>query len=332
MNIVYINLGTSNARIYLIRNYEVVYGDKMNIGSKDVSINGDNGILIRTLKKMYDKLLDENKITDSEIFSIYASGMITSPYGLVEISHQSTPLSLNKLAENIHTHYEDKLFERNIHLIRGVKTITENFDVDSYSISNVNNMRGEEIEILGIISKLPSEITGNSVIILPGSHTHIAYVKEGSLNDILSTFSGELYFALSESTILSGSLKTDNQALDNDMVSWGYESLEKYGISRALYMAHAMKIFEANSNLMRKSFLEGVITGGVVQALLENIDSKWIDVRNIVIAGNIRISSAYEIILQKTRKNLNISIAEPEPNIGFAAEGMIEILRMVNKN
>jgi 2-keto-3-deoxy-galactonokinase len=325
---VYFDSGTSNTRAYLLKDNHVVDVIKKNIGSKDSSIAGSNLVLIKGLKQLYDELLANNKLEDKEIKGVYASGMVTCPFGIEEVPHLSTPISLQKLYDGIYTHYEFQLFKRDIHLIRGAKTITDDFKVDKYNIPTVNNMRGEEIEIFGILSELPDKWRkGDIAIFLPGSHTHIAYVKQGVLHDILSTFSGELYHAISTGTILSSSIQCGIDELDEEMVLLGFRNLKEYGLNRAIYIAHAMKIFNVSNNLERKSYLEGVITGGVTLVFEKAIQEKWYAIDKVIVAGNNNIAKVYEITLKEIDQKVDVMTLVASGKQSFAVKGLLEILK-----
>ena len=332
MYVVYFDSGTSNIRGYLLKtegNLIVIDSLELNVGSKDSSISGSNKVFILGLYELYNKLLGKNKITDRNVHDIYASGMITSPFGLKEVSHIPTPVSLDKLYQNIYIHFEPELFKREIHLIRGVKTVSENTIPCLSNIGNINNMRGEEIEAFGILADIPDEYKNDSIaIFLPGSHTHILHTRHGELLDVLSTFSGELYHAISADTILSHSILPNDDFLDKSMILMGFENLKKYGVNRALYIAHAMKIFNVCNSRQRKSYLEGVINGGVVLAFDHTMRNKWKQIDKILIAGsNIGVANVYKILLEKKFKRIKISTIKAPRNFGFAAMGFMEILK-----
>lgn len=325
---VYFDSGTSNTRAYLLKGEEIMDVAKKNVGSKDSSITGSNLVLLQGLKELYDKLLYNNKLVDEQIEGIYASGMVTSPFGIKEVPHLSTPLSPEKLYNAIYTHYEAEIFKRDVHLIRGAKTIPEDYKVNKYNISTANNTRGEEIEVFGILSGLSDQWKkGHAAIFLPGSHTHIAYIKEGIFYDILSTFSGELFHAISTSTILSSSICCDIDELDEEMVLQGYRNLKQYSLNRALYIAHAMKIFSASDNLERKSYMEGVISGGVVLGFENTVKSKWNEIDKIIIAGGSNITKVYEILLKETEREFEIMTLVASGKESFAVKGFIKIMK-----
>jgi len=326
---VYFDSGTSNTRAYLLKDYDVIDAIKKNIGSKDSSIAGSNLVLIKGLRELYDQLLENNGLTDSEITGIYASGMVTCPFGIKEVPHLSTPVSIGKLCDGIYTHYESECFKRDMYLIRGAKTIPDDFKIDKYNISSVNNMRGEEIEIFGILSGDALEWKKENVsIFLPGSHTHIAYVRKGVLQDMLSTFSGELFHAISAGTVLSSSIQSDSDQLDEEMVLRGFNDLKEYGVNRALYITHAMKIFNVSNNIERKSYLEGVINSGVVLAFENALKEKWHEVDKIIIAGSNNISRIYQIALEQLERTIEIITLGISGKQSFTVKGFLEILKM----
>jgi 2-dehydro-3-deoxygalactonokinase len=333
---VYFDSGTSNSRAYLIQSssvMDVIDTIDYSIGSKDSSITGSNQMLVKGLKHLYDNLLNNNNILDEAVHHIYASGMVTSPFGIKEVPHISTPVSLELLCKNIVAYYEPDFFKRDIHLIRGVKTIAENYIFDPCLMDEVNNMRGEEVELFGILAQLETFAkTKNIAVFLPGSHTHIVYAEKGEIKDILSTFSGELYHAVSTSTILADSIRSTNDELDEEMVLLGFRDLKEYGITRALYIAHATKIFNVCNNHQRQSYLEGVINGSVVQAFDSRLKNKWSGINKILIASNsTRIARIYEILLKEMQNEIGISIMIASERQGFAVKGFMEILKMIEQ-
>jgi len=327
---VYFDSGTTNTRAYLFKSSEIIDLKVGAIGSKDSSIAGDNLVLLRGLKQMFDELLDKNSVNEQQVDSVFASGMVTSPFGIKEIAHVSTPVSAQKLFESTYTHFESVCFKREIKLIRGVKSISEDYQLDPFSVSAVNNMRGEEIEIFGILPKLSSQTQNKDIaVFLPGSHTHIGYIKNKEIADILSTFSGEIFHAITNYTILSGSVKIESTEIDPEMLFLGFDNLQKFGFNRALYICHAMKIFDVTDNIKRRSYFEGIIIGDIVHEFLRLIDQKWTGVKSIVLAGNLNITKSYKMLLEKMLPDFSIEIICPEEKYSFAARGYLSVFGLM---
>lgn len=119
-------------------------------------------------------------------------GMVTSPYGLKEIPHLVLPMTVQDFADSLYPFHEDTCFHRDIFLVPGLKTLSDDF-------SFVNNLRGEEIEIIGALEELKAERdVENVVMLMPGSHTHGIYIQGDQITGIISNFTGELFYALKQ--------------------------------------------------------------------------------------------------------------------------------------
>jgi 2-dehydro-3-deoxygalactonokinase len=325
---VYIDSGTTNTRAYLLNDDKVVDVVRNAVGSRDSSINGNNQVLLDEIVNLYRSLLVRQKLIDADIRKIFASGMVTSPFGIKEVAHLTIPVSLKSLHQKIYQCYEPKLLNRNIGLIRGVKTIPENFQVNCQNVIEVNNMRGEEIEVFGVLSMLPQDGGRRSAVFLPGSHTHIVYVEDNEICDVFSTFSGELFRAVATSTILSSSICLTLDTLDEEMIRLGFRALREYGINRALYLVNTMKIFSQYSNQEKTSFLEGVIAGGVILAFAKHCIPKWTELNQIIVAADFPITKLYEILLDEMKLKLPVRTLESDVGKSFAVRGYIELLKM----
>jgi 2-dehydro-3-deoxygalactonokinase len=328
MYFVYFDSGTSNTRMYLTADFKMVDSVKAALGSKDSAIAKDRNVLLRGLKDLYDILLAKNSLTDSDIKAIYASGMVTSPYGIFEVPHLVTPVDLEKLRQGIYLYHEANYFKRPIRLIRGIKTLTETGQADMDSLRNVNNLRGEETEVFGILSGCRDlqNFGVNLAIFLPGSHTHICYVKKGVIADCLATFTGELSYALSTATVLAGELEPFGEVVNEAMILKGYQALRENGICRALYMLHASKILNITDNEARRCYLEGIISGSVVDAFCQKLKSSWQDVQKIIIAGNKNYIVSYQIILNSVLDRIKTVILK-QTDEAFSYQGFIAILK-----
>lgn len=291
--ILYYDSGTSNTRAYLLdRDFAVKYTVKKAVGSKDSAIAGSNAVLIRGLKELYDNVLSANGLEEGDISAIYASGMITCAYGLKEVPHMALPLTVEGFAGNMVSVLEDTCFHREIILIPGLKTVNDD-------ITYVNNMRGEEIEIIGALDELQSlGAPEDLAMILPGSHTHVTYLQGEQITGIISNFTGELFHAIQKETILSPVLTWDGSQLDREMVLKGYENLQKFGFNRALYICRAMDAFGEGDPAQRFSYGEGVILGGVRQSLEYYCQHFWPKCRTAALVSDEFMYQLFSILFE----------------------------------
>lgn len=323
---IYFDSGTSNSRAYLLKDDNIIDKGKREIGSKDVSVAGSNSILLEGLKLLFDQMLERNNLSDKVIKNIYASGMVTSPFGIKKVPHLSTPLSREKLRNNVYNYFESEFFNREIKLIRGVKTVPEDFNVNRENFTSVNNMRGEEIEIFGMLAEVDSYISKDCCIFLPGSHTHIAKIKNSIMEDIISTFSGELFNAIKKETILSDSIDLSLMDYDKEMILKGAEIVDECGLNRALYLVNTMQIFTDMTRKEKTSFLEGVLTGQIIKIFKK----KWSAANNIIITADKRMLQVYQVLLENECRSKNIISLVRGEGTSFAVRGFINLLKTEN--
>lgn len=326
---VYMDSGTSNTRAYLLNDYELVETAHCHVGTKDSAISGNNDVLLLNMKECYDKLLQKSNLKDCDISEIWASGMVTNPFGVIEVEHVSTPITAKKLLEHVYPHYEAKYFNRTLNLIPGAKTAQKGQVVTIDNVSLMNNVRGEEIEAMGIISA--NVLPKNAVIICPGSHTHILNIVNNAITDIISNFTGELYYAIKKDTILGGELSTEDVKMDTKHVLLGYENLKKYGLSRALYIIHATKVFGTSIDEVRNSMLCGIICGSVIDVLKLRIQKDWNKVEKIVVVGEKNYITAYKLICEKIMPKIPCEIIHSHKGMSFALCGFFHLLKLKNE-
>lgn len=322
---IYYDSGTTNTRAYLLKDELVIKRTAAQIGSRDSALQGNNAVLICKLKEMYDELLREKDLKDSDIRTITMSGMISCPHGLVEIPHIPVPVTLEQLKNHVVTHYEPKFFKREIRVIPGIKTAPSDSAVTFSNISEINNMRGEETEIFGISGSV-TELPDNCVILLPGSHTQAAFIRDGAISDILSTVTGELYLAIKQETILSSSLPdtADETSINPELVCHGYRDLKTFGFNRALYVVRTMDLFLDSTSEERLSYLEGVLNGGVLDAVMYVLEKKQLPAAALAVYGSKLQHRIFQSLLKEFYPNIHF-LAIDEGAVPFSVEGYLRI-------
>ncbi len=327
MYYIYFDSGTSYSRIFLSDGKEILDYGKCSIGSKDISIAEENRILVEELKNMYDAMLRSHGFSDADIAEIYASGMVTSPFGIREIPHISLPVNFTRLQSEIVSYYEPFCFKRELHLIPGVKNVVPDSVVVKQNFADVNSTRGEEFEVFGLLAEIPEEMRRDPIVVLlPGSHTQILYIRGDTIYDVLSTISGELFHAIGENTILSDSIVRGAYQLDGEMLLTGFAHLQKFGFNRALYLVNTMKIFSDISRVQKTSYLEGVITGGVILILNDFLRGKWRDASRLYVAGSAHIARVYELLLRDIQPKYEINPLLLNERCSFSARAFLRLM------
>ncbi len=321
------DVGTSNLRLYLLEGEKLIYDCKRHYGCRDVSIHSEKNELLEQMKCMLDEASEVSKGKD--ISRIYACGVVSSPFGIVEVPHMSIPLSGEKLYEGVYAYEENRVLKRTIHIIPGVKTLRRGNSLQA--IADIHSIRGEETEAFGLLRELPELRTENFVALFPGSHTHALLIKDAVIADILSMFSGELYCALQSSSVLSDPLCNSNFVPDREHLAFGHSCLREYGFNRAVCIGHAMHILTDENDAQVSSYLEGVVQGGIIDCLLKNLTGKWQGVRKVVIAGSGIMAETYKILLEIASPETE-TIVYTENNLPLACSGLLQLQSSPTKN
>lgn len=327
MYYIYMDSGTTNTRVYLLNEFELMESTSVAVGTKDCAFSGSDDVLLYAMKQCCDELLEKNNLQYENIEQIWVSGMITNHFGLVEVEHISTPVNAKKLLEHIYIHEENKLFKREMYLIRGAKTAQPNQEIDTFNIDEMNNVRGEEIEAAGMVATgiLPTD--EDCIMISPGSLTHICHIMNGAVVDIISNFTGELNYAIQKDTILAGELSEEEIPMEREYVERGYAYLKKYGICKALYVIHATRIFDVCSDEVRSQILSGIISGSVIELLAKKIEQDWKNVKKIVIIGSKAYIQSYHMLCEMLVPNIPAKIVDNYEGKSFALCGFLELLK-----
>ena len=314
---VYFDSGTTNTRMYVIDGAgSVIFKIEKAVGSKDAALADDRSLLARELYALYVSVLAEKGLCDADIRDVWMSGMVSCPSGIVEIPHIGVPVGIQKLAASVCSYDEKRFFKRTILFIPGVKSVPVEAQITFSNVDAINNMRGEETEIMGIISRIA--VPDACVFILPGSHTQIAVVKNREITNIISTITGELFKAIKNETILSASLDGTPSGIDASMVRLGYKNLIAYGFNRAIYITRALHLFTDSTNVERQSYLEGVLNGGVLQAVHAAIGDAHSD---IFVCGSAFQYDILKAIADEYYPTYVLKKIENDPDLPFAVAG-----------
>jgi 2-dehydro-3-deoxygalactonokinase len=155
--------------------------------------------------KNYVGLLAEQLSKELDHIPIMISGMASSSLGMLDVAYSDLPYSLdgsNTVTLTIPAHND---FKNNIILISGVKSVD---DV----------MRGEETQVLGMISLLQQDnlCPEKLILIFPGTHSKHIYIHRDKMTDFKTFMTGELYDVLIHHSILSNSVSATKLGLESE--------------------------------------------------------------------------------------------------------------------
>jgi len=320
---IYFDSGTTNTRIYFIDDGHMKAMKSEKIGTLDNVTSGDRQTLLRGLKYMYDTFLNELSVSDADIDGIYMSGMATSKNGIHEVDYLRLPVDLNIYQNSVHTCHTP-LFDRVIGYLTGLvyrpdrKGTLENIEC-------FNNVRGEEIELFGIMDTYSEFFAEKkTAVIMPGSHTHILYVENKKIVEITSCMGGEMFAAMAAHTILSASVSLAPDVIEAEALIKGCETVKKYGVNRALYITRALDLFTDENINTRNSYLEGVINSGVIIALAAN--DRFADLDYVAVAGNPVYFQIFAPLLSTFPGRAECIEMDQSGTDSFALHGFIQLI------
>lgn len=280
-NYIAIDGGTTNTRVMLLRDRELLDSIRLSIGARK-SIEGCE-LLKSEIKRAIQALLVRNGLDENAVTAILASGMITSEFGLCHLGHIPTPAGIRELHDAIQTVHMPEISSIPFSFIRGVR-------VDAQSFEGLDVMRGEETELMGILD----DAYGECAYVLPGSHSKIIRVDaQGRIADFRTMLTGEMIGALREQTILKDAVDLTLSETDTEYLLQGYDSAVKMGINQALFKVRILKSFLGLDKTAVYSFFLGVVLSAEIEQILR------MDVKTVVLGGKAQIKNAMADILKR---------------------------------
>lgn len=298
--------GTTNTRISLVRNGNVIDKAKYKIGA---AIGCDKkDLLYQTLKEGIAKILSKNALSEGDVSRILASGMITSEGGLCTLKHLQTPCGISELARSMHECVISEITSIPFVFARGVIT-------DTSTLEELDMMRGEETELIGLTEQ-PEQ---GCLYILPGTHSKMIYTDEcGRICHFATVLSGELISAISGNTILKNSISLDTYATDLEYLERGYMCAREHGAGTAFFKVRILDKILGASREQCFSFFIGAVLQNEVDSAIHSSAKK------IVIGGKKELRTPLAHLLRKHTKKPIVEVTDEEAD-NATSRGVIRL-------
>ncbi|MHB8807651.1 MAG: 2-dehydro-3-deoxygalactonokinase [Anaerolineaceae bacterium] len=314
MNIVTIDCGTTNSRIYVVdSNAHMLYRASIKVGVRDTAISGSNKALKEALRTLFERALQETKLQVSDICCILSSGMISSEIGLLEVPHLWAPCNVDDLAHNLQPYVDPSVFPTSIpvYFIRGIKNAFDPNTICLHDIDSLDFMRGEETQTIGLLED--SKINLPCCIIVLSSHTKFISVDaQRTILGSVTTLSGQLYNAILKETIIGKSLQSegmeDSDFFDAKIVESAKSEIERSGFLRGLLLVRFLDTLLHTPVRERHLMIESLIAAEDLHALssVEKLTGQIS--RNFVLIGQAQRCRVYEYLLCHMPGNSNCSV------------------------
>lgn len=290
-NYITVDGGTTNTRLYLVKNRCVVDTLKLTVGAG----NG-KAALTEAIRDAIKALLEKNAMTEQDIVRVLASGMITSEYGLCALPHLTVPAGRKELHEAMHEVVLEEITTVPFVFLRGVKT-------DCADAQSADMMRGEETELFGILQNTDKDC----LYVLPGSHSKLITVDcMGRIVDFSTMMTGEMAAALSQHTILKDAVALSGSELDIEYLARGYEDCKKNGINHTLFRTRVMKnLFGVDPNA-RYSYFIGAILQAEIDAIIESPATR------VILGGQKQLRLAMAALLKQYAQKEIVTLSDED--------------------
>ena len=170
--------GTSNFRLRLV---DGGVKDEVRTDDGTAKLAAQPGDRAEAFRSVLAKGLERLQAPDS--LPVIISGMASSSIGWKELPYAKLPFSLDG---------RDAVWEKiegRVHLVSGLR-------------SDIDVLRGEETEALGLVASLGRELPFESVFVLPGTHSKHLEVNPGGIAVFRTFMTGELFDVLARQSVL----------------------------------------------------------------------------------------------------------------------------------
>ena len=296
MYIATIDTGTSNTRAKIWNKGKVVSKSFIGVGVRDTAITGSKAKLYQGVREAIKAALDKIGMEASKVDLFLASGMITSNVGLYEVPHVCAPAGVEELAKGMVSAQIDEVIDKPIWFVPGIKNRIK--DININNCEEMDIMRGEETETLGIIESL--KIEGPAVLILPGSHSKfISLNKSRKITGCVTTLAGELLSVITHNTILANALNNSfAEKINEELIIAGADYSRKVGLGRACFLVRIMDQFTGYTFDDKANFLLGAVLENDLYAV-KNSSALKVDPKHpVIIGGSEILKRAFEILIK----------------------------------
>jgi 2-dehydro-3-deoxygalactonokinase len=208
---------------------------------------------------------------------VYASGMVGSNIGWVEVPYAEAPAGR---AELVKAGTETTIGDVAVRIVPGI-ACRRGFD-DAPDI-----LRGEEIELLGLIASGHA----SGFVALPGTHTKWVRLDQGRVVDFFTTMSGEIFDRLTGQGLLASIV--EGEASDGAAFLEGVATgqARKLGLGTLLFGARARVIRGALGRADAASYIRGLLIGAEIADALAAYPK--LSLAEVPLIGNGPLSRLY---------------------------------------
>lgn len=309
-------MGTTNTRVWFVREAEVLARAQASVGVRDTARDGSPVRVRSALRDLIQEVRQQvrNRGIASEPVCVLAAGMITSPLGLAEVPHAFAPAGIRELASSLRRHDFPDITDLPILLVPGVRSGPRQSDLSSIGEADV--MRGEETLCLGLTAL--GLVQPPATVLNLGSHWKaIRLDAQGRIQSSITSLAGELIHAAQTQTILASAVPKERPAsLDAVWCEAGMKEQRNAGLARALFCVRLLELRHAGTPEQRLSFLIGAFVAADLDALVRQ--GVFAGATGVALTGSGAIVNAWQCALERVSIRA-AALSEAEIEAGLLA-------------
>lgn len=296
LHAVYVDMGTTNTRVWLGCGGQIVASLSDLLGIRDAAREGSERVR-RGLADLITKLRCEAERSGIPCTPqcIVAAGMIGSNLGLVEVPHVQPPAGIEELTAAAGWHLFSDVSDLPILLVPGVRSGPTS--ADTASTSQVDVMRGEETLCAGLVEL--GLVTPPTTVLNLGSHWKaIQLNRDGRIQSSITSLSGELIHAVQSHTVIAGSISSQRpERLSPEWIEAGMTEQRRSGLARALFCTRLLDLERHGTPEDRLAFVVGAFIASELDALV--VRGVLAPDARVALVGHTALSEAWRTALSQ---------------------------------
>lgn len=269
-----LDFGTTNVKLYLCEGEQIVQKTVENVGIKDFSNNIMTVSMEDYICDLLSRSLEKLGKTMADLRRLICFGMITAETGLKEVPHLTAPASLEQMKESVFEWKDQTFLPEHVQvlMIRGVKKPLYQGE-DMLKRLEIDFMRGEETQCIGVLKKLDVKEAVNVVVL--SSHTKLIHINDRcEIADSITTLTGQLFDLLQTRTIVGKSIRVPKEKMKDitdaqidSVIELADKLLEGKGFSRCMMLPRFMELFTDMTDIERLCYVDAVLALEDVRSL-----------------------------------------------------------------
>jgi len=319
---IYVDMGTTNARVWLLHGNKVLARAGRQVGVRDTTHDLTTQSLRNALRQLITEVQELARHASSSCapVCVVAAGMIGSPIGLAELAHIAAPAGLQELSAAASQFQFPEVTALPFLLVPGVRSGSISADVRSLDHADV--MRGEETLCVGLHAL--GLVACPAVVLTLGSHWKaIRLDAAGRIQESTTSLSGEMIHAVQTETILSSSVGSDwPKEISTEWLESGMNEQRRSGLSRALFCVRLLDLNHQATQDERFAYLLGAFIAAELDALVTR--GVLNQQEQVIISGHAMTAEAWAFALARMSVTATV-LAEEATEAAFLA-GLNRIL------